>query len=143
MGRGVILVTPAECVSAWTHNTLEQHAIQRRLLQLGIEIIANRNVLSFGGGELRLECTYTGRIHSIAAGAVLPVTSRLPNEELALALEPRTEALRSAGIISVTSIGDALAPATIAAAVYAGHRYAREFDLPPSDAVAFAREGWV
>jgi dimethylamine/trimethylamine dehydrogenase len=140
MGHAVTLVTPAECVSAWTHNTLEQHTIQRRLLELGIEVLANRNVAGFAGTELRLECVYTGRAQSIAAAAVIPVTSRLPNEELALSLESRREELRDAGIRSVTSIGDALAPSTIAAAVYAGHRYAREFDLPASDAVAFARE---
>jgi len=29
---------------------------------------------------------------------------------------------------------------TIAAAVYAGHRYAREFDRPPGDEVTFQRE---
>jgi dimethylamine/trimethylamine dehydrogenase len=38
------------------------------------------------------------------------------------------------------SIGDCLAPSTIAAAVYAGHRYAREFDKPSAQDVAFARE---
>jgi dimethylamine/trimethylamine dehydrogenase len=140
-GHAVALVTPAECVSAWTHNTLEQHRIQRRLLELGIEILTNRNVVGFDGSELRLECTYTGRLQTIGAGAVIPVTSRLPSEELALALASRSEELRTAGIVSVTSIGDALAPSTIAAAVYTGHRYAREFDLPPSDAVAFERDG--
>jgi hypothetical protein len=33
-----------------------------------------------------------------------------------------------------------LAPGTIAAAVYAGHRSPREFDRPQGDAVGFARE---
>jgi dimethylamine/trimethylamine dehydrogenase len=33
-----------------------------------------------------------------------------------------------------------LAPSTIAAAVYAGHRYAREFDWPATDEAAFQRE---
>jgi dimethylamine/trimethylamine dehydrogenase len=40
----------------------------------------------------------------------------------------------------VVRIGDCLAPSTIAAAVYAGHRYGREIDAPPGDAVAFKRE---
>jgi len=40
----------------------------------------------------------------------------------------------------VVSIGDCLAPSTIAAAVYAGHRYAREFDRPLGEDVGFARE---
>jgi dimethylamine/trimethylamine dehydrogenase len=37
----------------------------------------------------------------------------------------------AAGIDSVTTIGDALAPATIAHAVYAGRRYAEELDAEP------------
>ena len=47
-----------------------------------------------------------------------------------------------AGIESVVTIGDALAPATIAHAVYAGRRYAEEFDCAPDtgDEVPFKRE---
>src|SRR5882724_421627 len=37
-GLDVTLVTPADRVSAWTVNTLEQHAIQRRVFALGVEI---------------------------------------------------------------------------------------------------------
>jgi dimethylamine/trimethylamine dehydrogenase len=41
----------------------------------------------------------------------------------------------------VTAIGDACAPSTIAAAVYAGHRAARDLDAPAlGDAVPFERE---
>ena len=36
--------------------------------------------------------------------------------------------LKNAGITSVRRIGDCFGPATIAAAVYEGHRYARELD---------------
>ena len=49
-------------------------------------------------------------------------------------------ALAAAGIASVTRIGDCLAPSTIAAAVYAGHRLAREIDSPPPEGVPFLRE---
>jgi len=45
-----------------------------------------------------------------------------------------------AGIKSVTRIGDCLAPGTIAAAVYSGHRHARELDEPVPDGVPFRRE---
>jgi hypothetical protein len=41
-GLDVTLVTPADRVSAWTVNTLEQHAIQKRVLDLRIEVRANR-----------------------------------------------------------------------------------------------------
>jgi dimethylamine/trimethylamine dehydrogenase len=76
----------------------------------------------------------------LQAASIVTVTSRLPDEELSLALDLRAAAAAAAGIASVKSIGDGLAPSTIAAAVYAGHRYAREFALPESDAAGFLRE---
>ena len=139
-GLEVALVTPADRVSAWTVNTLEQHAIQKRVLELGIEVHVNRNVVEFDGSHIVLECTYTARRMTVAAANVVSVTSRLPNDELARSLDAMPEQIRAAGIVSVASIGDCLAPSTIAAAVYAGHRYAREFDVPPSDEVPFRRE---
>ena len=47
----------------------------------------------------------------------------------------------AAGLVSLRAIGDAWAPSTIAAAVYAGRRYAEEFEAPPiGDALPFKRE---
>jgi len=63
----------------------------------------------------------------------------LPEEALYRALLANPEALTTANIKSVTAIGDALAPSTIAAAVYSGHRYARELDAAV-ETVPFARE---
>jgi dimethylamine/trimethylamine dehydrogenase len=139
-GIEVVLATPAGCVSAWTVNTLEQFAIQRRLLELGVSILANRNLVGFDGDRASLECVFTGRRSSVPAVSVVAVTSRLPNDALAVALAAEPDRLAQAGIASVVSIGDCWAPSTIAAAVYAGHRYAREFDRPPSEEVGFARE---
>ena len=68
------------------------------------------------------------------------VTSRLPNEELLQGLNGLSEELAASGITSIASIGDCLAPSTIAAAVYAGHRHAREFDRTAGDAAGFHRE---
>jgi len=138
--REVTLITPADRVSAWTVNTLEQHAIQKRILELGIEVLVNRNVVEFDGTQIVLECTFTGRQTTVSAASVVTLTSRLPNEELAQSLGAMLEATNAAGIVSITSIGDCWAPSTIAAAVYAGHRYAREFDCSPGDEVAFQRE---
>jgi len=140
LGLEVTLVTPADCASAWTVNTLEQHIIQKRLLTLGVAIIANHNVAEYDGTRAEIECVFTGRRSSVPASSIVSVTSRLPNDALAGALQASPEALAAAGIVSVTSIGDCWAPGTIAAAVYAGHRYAREFDRPQSDAVGFKRE---
>jgi dimethylamine/trimethylamine dehydrogenase len=139
-GLAVTLVTPADRVSAWTVNTLEQHTIQTQLMRLGVEIATSRNLVEFDGARVILQCTYSERQSMLPAASVVTVTSRLPNDELALALNGMIEAVTRAGIVSVSSIGDCLAPSTIAAAVYAGHRYAREFDRPQSDEAGFRRE---
>lgn len=139
-GLEVSLVTPAERVSAWTINTLEQHAIQSKLLTMGVQVLTNRNVVEFDGVRATLECTYTGRRFALPAGSMVTVTARLPNNELAEALDAKSDEVAASGIVSITSIGDCLAPSTIAAAVYAGHRHAREFDRPESDEVPFQRE---
>jgi dimethylamine/trimethylamine dehydrogenase len=72
---------------------------------------------------------------------VLMVTSRLPNESLMLDLTARAAAWADHGIQSVKVIGDAQAPAAIAWATYAGHRYAEELDAADiGDALPFKRE---
>ena len=49
-------------------------------------------------------------------------------------------ALQDAGVKRVTRIGDCYAPSIIAAAVYAGHEYARELGVRKTDEVRFQRE---
>jgi len=140
MSRNVTLVTPAPLVSAWTVNTLEQYAIQRRLLEFGVKVVTNQNIIEFDGNCVRMQCIFTSRESILPAGLLVPITSRLPNDQLEVALSSRSEAISEVGIKSVTSIGDCLVPSTIAAAVYDGHRYAREFDFPESDAPGFLRD---
>ena len=79
---------------------------------------------------------------AIETDAVVLVTSRQPSGTLAGDLEARRGDWATAGIDSVTAIGDALAPATIAHAVYAGRRYAEELDAAPlpEGALPFRRE---
>jgi dimethylamine/trimethylamine dehydrogenase len=91
--------------------------------------------------QLELACTFTGRLETIACSTLIPVTSRLPEEKLWLELCARKPEWADAGIGSVTRIGDCLAPGTIAAAVYSGHRYAREFgEKIDLDVTPFRRE---
>jgi dimethylamine/trimethylamine dehydrogenase len=52
---------------------------------------------------------------------------RLPNDGLYEALMGMQQDL-PAGIGSIKRVGDCYGPATIAAAVYEGHRYARDLD---------------
>ena len=129
-GHEVTLVTTAACVSSWTENTLEQHRIQARLIELGVDIVANHRLSAVGDGEVELACVYTERTRKLATGSVVMVTSRRPADGLYRALVENREKLQAAGIKSVRAIGDCDAPATIALAVHDGHRVARELDAP-------------
>ena len=129
-GIEVIFVTPAPDVATWTHNTLEQHRIQRRLLELNVTIIASHSLLTVTPEGVMACCVYTGRPRLVEAAAMLLVTSREPEQGLHDALNAQPQALVEAGIQTVAMLGDCLAPGTIAAAVYSGHRMAREFDVP-------------
>ncbi|MEX0697153.1 MAG: FAD-dependent oxidoreductase [Dongiaceae bacterium] len=138
-GVEVTLVTPADTVSAWTAYTLELPRIQKRLLELGVAIVAQRTVAGFDGEETELACVHTGRRTKIPCASVVTVTARFPEERLYLDLTADPAGLAKAGIRSVVAIGDCHGPGTIAAAVYAGHRFARELDVAPGD-VLFRRE---
>ncbi len=140
-GLEVTLVTTTAQVSAWSADTLEQHRIQTQVLELGIETVTDHNLARIGGAEAELACNYSDRRRSVPAASVVMVTSRRPNNELYLALTQHQDKLAEVGIASVQAIGDCDAPSTIAAAVYDGHRAARELDAPPGDPdMPFRRE---
>ena len=139
-GRQVTLVTPAVCASSWTTNTMEQHRIQRRLLELEVDMAYA--VVATGRGGVRATCVFTGREREIAADAAVFVTARLPEDAVYRALLARRDDWADAGLKTVRAVGDCLAPGTIAAAVWEGHRYAEELEEPPhrGDTVPFRRE---
>jgi dimethylamine/trimethylamine dehydrogenase len=138
----VTLVTPAADVSSWTHKTMEQRRIQTRLIECGVRIVAHRALAAVGEGHAVSACVFTGRREPLECDAVVLVTARLPEDAIYRELVGREAAWRDAGIRSIKAIGDAWAPATIAVAVYEGHRYAEELDEPEDrgDSVPFRRE---
>jgi len=123
-GCSVHYVTPEADVSTFTHNTLEQERIQAQLLNLGVRIHPHRVLQSVAAGSAALACTYTGREEVLEVDALVPVTERISQDQLAVELLGDPQALATACITSVQCIGDAFAPGIIAAAVYAGHRAA-------------------
>ena len=127
-GCRVDYVTPAVKVAEWAENTLEQGAIMRRLLEIGVEIRLSKAPETIGAKEVSLGCTWTGRPTQLPADAVLMVTSRTPDD----ALFHATKALdwQAAGIRSLQLIGDAAAPGPIAWATYAGRAWAEGLDAP-------------
>ncbi len=137
-GFSVSLVTPEPMVSAWTANTLEQHRIQSRLLELGVSLHTACDVLGGDAAALLVGSVYAGDPVAVPCDAAVLVTARLPNEDLALDLARRREAWANAGLVSMRTVGDAHAPGTIAAAVWDGRRFAEEID-GPADVALFRR----
>ncbi|MGI9648940.1 MAG: NADH:flavin oxidoreductase, partial [Acidimicrobiia bacterium] len=134
-------VTPAPGVSQWTVNTLEQARIQKRLLEIGVELVLSSAVSEATPDGVTITNAFTGREATIAADSLVAVTGRLPTDELVQDLESHRDQWESAGLQTVRAIGDAWAPGTIAAAVWDGHRYARELDVEiDADIPPFRRE---
>ncbi|WP_306113701.1 MULTISPECIES: NAD(P)-binding protein [unclassified Roseovarius] len=125
-GHKVAFVTPESLVSGFTSLTLEQHRVQARLLELGVDIICNHTLASLEPDAIQIACGYTGRRREIACDAAVLVTERL--RETAL-----YDALQGRGLTTLELIGDAAGPALIADAVYAGHMAARNFERPKAD----------
>ena len=138
-GHEVTFVTAGDIASAWAGNTLEAVHINKQLRRLGIKVVTHHDVTRLAADHVEITCGYGGTKQQISALATVLVTSRLPNEDLYLALAANPEGMKGAGIKSMARIGDCLAPGFIAHAVYHGHRYARELDAPPQGEVPFKR----
>lgn len=140
-GCEVTLITTSAFVSEWTVNTLEQHEIHRRLVDMGVTIELNRGLVCVSHDHVTSDCSFTGQTRDMPADAVVMVTSRLPQDQLYCDLVHRQADWRAAGLKSVKLIGDANAPGPIAWATYAGHNYARTLDTKDiGDALPFRRE---
>ena len=127
-GCEVTLVTPAAEVSSWTHNTLDQHAVQKQLMELGVRIVTTHNLTVIRSNAVDLSCVYTGTSKTLDCSATVLVTMRQPVDDLWQAYP------------DLIRIGDVLSPSTIAAAVYSGHLFARELGDSNVGNVPFRRE---
>ena len=140
-GCDVTIITPSAYLSDWTVNTLEQHAIHKKLAEMGAHIVLNRGVTQIAAGHVVSDCVYTGMTQGFDCDAVVVVASKQENNGVYTALRQREADWADAGIRSVQLIGDANAPGPIAWATYAGHRYARELDGEDiGDDLPFRRE---
>ena len=140
-GSRVTFVTPAGIVSSWSVAALDQHRIHRAVLEVCENVLVNHAVIEATDGMATIKCVFTGRRRDIPCDAVVPVTARLPNDALFVDLKKRRNEWQAAGVASVNLLGDAYAPGTIAAAVYAGHKHAQNLDKAiDDDIVPFRRE---
>jgi dimethylamine/trimethylamine dehydrogenase len=139
-GRETWLATPDSLVAQWTQHTLEQEAIEDRLAEHGITMLVRHTLVGLVNGEAVFSDGLGRRECRIACAGVIGVTARLPDDDLWRTLNGSPE-LEKAGIRSLKRIGDCYGPGLIAAAVYQGHRYARELDRSTDpDGVPFRRE---
>jgi dimethylamine/trimethylamine dehydrogenase len=136
-GLEVTLVTPSALVSAWTVNTLEQEKIQRQVLEAGIDVVANSNLVAVRPGSVELACVFTDRRHVRPAAAVVLVTARRPRGELYEALAGR---VGEGALRTLLRVGDCFQPGTIATAVFGGRRTAEGLDQPAEGILGFRTE---
>ncbi len=130
-GYDVTLCTPSETVSPWAGYTSERWRVRAHLMALGIGIETAHSLSVFDGKAATLACEFSGSEKTVQAAAVVMVTQRRPNDQLYQDIMASVDGDASRLPFTLKRIGDCEAPAIVAAAVYAGHRYARELDKAP------------
>jgi len=120
----VCLVTPDSKVSSWTVYTLEQEKIQARLLSLDVEVVVSHQLSKVAEGSATIANVFDkNRRVEMAFDTLIMVTSRQPYDALYQELSGQSDSFKT-----LLSIGDCLAPGTIAAAVFDGHLAARNLE---------------
>lgn len=127
-GHEVTYVTPAAEIAPYLALTMEQHKVIARLMELGVRIVRLKQLSRLQGGSVTFDCVHGGPSLTMNMETLIPLTSRAPSDSLYHALNVRKDEWQAHGVLTITRIGDCEAPSIIAAAVHAGHRYARELD---------------
>ncbi len=139
-GVEVTIVTTNDTVAAWAVMTDEHFQTRQRLMQLGVQIITAHGLDKFDGSTAQLTCVYSGKSRNVEANAIVLVTTRTPCDDLYREISALIESDTPEITPTVRKIGDCDAPAIIASAVYAGHRYARELGTDTSQDVAVRQD---
>ena len=136
-GVKVCMVTPEPSLASWSNHTEEHSLTMRALIEAGVEIVTAKGLVAWQAGELQLQCIYSGRESTIEADYLVPISARIPRDNLWRELDARRDEFDAKGGLSLQRVGDCQAPGIIAAAVYAGHKAARELG---SSEVEFKRD---
>jgi len=127
-GLEVTLCTPAEVVSEWAGKTSERWRVRSHLMRLGIRLELSQALTSFDGVRATLTCQFSGAQKALPVASVVMVTQRRPDDALYHELLATVGGDAARLPFTLKRIGDCEAPAIVAAATYAGHRYARELE---------------
>ncbi|MFV2031627.1 MAG: FAD-dependent oxidoreductase [Gammaproteobacteria bacterium] len=139
-GIPVTLVTPEGRAAGWCSYTQEQAPLIKMLLDAGVEIFTDLGLRGWNGSEARFECVFSGRETGLSAQYLVPITARQPDDTLWRALSDNKAQFLASGGISLNRVGDCKMPGIIAAAVYDGHKIARELGQPQPPAEEPARD---
>ena len=129
-GIKVDFLTPLPTIAYWTDMTLEQGRVIDRLVSLGVELRPNVKITDGPG----FVCTLSGRSLQLDADGLVFVGARKPYDPLCHDLEC------ASGIGDVYKAGDCVVPGIIQAAVYSGHRTARQILVGEDQAGTEKRE---
>ncbi len=127
-GLEVTLVAPADRVSQWAENTGEGWRVPGHLMAQGISLVTAQELAWFDGQAVTLSCAHSGTESLRPAKGLVLVGQRAPVDDLYTDLRYDAQGNHAELPFTLTRIGDCEAPAIIAAATYAGHRYAQELD---------------
>ena len=127
-GIDVTFCTSSEVVSEWAGKTSERWRIRSHIMKLGIKMELAQALTAFDGKTATLICQFTGKKKQIPMHSVVMVTQRAPRDELYHNILELVDGEPDKLPFTLTCIGDCEAPAIIAAATYAGHRYARQLE---------------
>lgn len=127
-GLEVTIATPSENISNWAGKTSERWRVRTHLMKLGVETIVSHSLSTFDGNTANLCCEYSGEVKPMSVNSVVMVTQRTPNDGLYRDILNKVDGDADKLPFTLKRIGDCEAPAIIAAATYAGHKYARELD---------------
>ena len=127
-GLAVTVVTPDHQVSSWADHTGEGWRVPGHLMSQGIELVTAQGLSWFDGEVVTLACVHSNRKMTLPAHGLVVVGQRAPVDDLYTALRYDAVGNHTDLPFTLARIGDCEAPAIIAAATYAGHRYAQELD---------------
>ena len=127
-GLAVTVVTPDHQVSSWADHTGEGWRVPGHLMSQGIELVTAQGLSWFDGEVVTLACVHSNRKMTLPAHGLVVVGQRAPVDDLYTALRYDAAGNHTDLPFTLVRIGDCEAPAIIAAATYAGHRYAQELD---------------
>ena len=133
-GCTVTIVTPAAQFAGFTQLSLEIRHVQKRMSELGVDVVPLSAVERISADSVRISDVFGQNARDLACDAVVIVAGQTANDALLQELRVVDRNQR------LVALGDCQAPATIASAIFSGHKFARDLGLADQDAVPFLRE---